>query len=109
MKKFNILAQQILHGDEYLELRSFEEFRHFCGKLGLIAELETDYLEQQKYIQASLYFMKQFENKKPVKFDYYNQDTTTYNKELYDKLSDYKKHYRVTLDGTKDSPEIIWG
>lgn len=94
------------------ELKSFEEFKHFCKDLYIIAELDTEKLSD-KMIECSLYFMKETDSEnKPVRFDFYNQQNPTYYqqyREIFDKLIDYKKHFIVTKDGQKTSPKIIWG
>jgi hypothetical protein len=80
--------------------------------MNLIAELDTEELSD-KMIECSLYFMKETDSEnKPVKFDFYNQNETSYYEqyqELFEKLIDFKKHFIVTRDGSKTSPKIIWG
>ena len=114
MKKFNLLYENILN--EYFNLnnndkiekkyKSFDEFRHIIVKL-------NKYQNDDKIIEASLYFLKEIDdNHKPIKFDYFNQMEQKYFKKyknIFLKLQDYKKNNKVTLSGEKNSPEIFWG
>lgn len=120
MEKFNLLYENILN--EYFNLnnndkiekkyKSFEEFRHFCKELDIIVKLNK-YQNDDKIIEASLYFLKEIDdNHKPIKFDYFNQMEQKYFKKyknIFLKLQDYKKNNKVTLSGEKNSPEIFWG
>lgn len=123
MKKFNTLIESILEDLNSLEefeteieptIVSYNEFKHFCKELDLIAELDKDMdMDSNNAIECSLYFMKQFDNdNKPVKFDFFNQYSRKYyneHLELFNILKDYKKRHIVTLEGDTKSPEIIWG
>ena len=119
--KFDILYESIidelnsledLETEVEQEYKSFNEFKQFCKRLDLIAELDQ-YTDTDKDIECSLYFMKEFDTEnKPVRFDFFNQNDIEYYKEnytIFDELINYKKHYIVTLSGEEKSPRIIWG
>lgn len=119
--KFDILYESIidelnsledLETEVEQEYKSFNEFKQFCKRLDLIAELDQ-YTDTDKVVECSLYFMKEFDTEnKPVRFDFFNQNDIEYYKEnhtIFDELSNYKKHYIVTLSGKEKSPRIIWG
>jgi len=123
MKKFDMLIESILEDLNSLAeyeseieptVVSYNEFKQFCKGLDLIAELDSDLdVDSPNAIECSLYFMKKFDNEnKPVKFDFFNQNSRSYYKEyidLFKTLKDYKKRHIVTYDGNINSPEIIWG
>lgn len=115
--KFDILYESIidelnslteLESDIEKEYKSFDEFKHFCKQLDLLAKMNND--KDEDVIECSLYFISA-NDKNPIRFDYLNQNDIKYYKEnriLFEKLNDYKKHYIVTLAGEENSPRIIW-
>lgn len=115
MKKtqFKLLYEAILNELESAEekqYKSFNEFRHFCKNLDLIAELDK-YTDTDTVINCTLYFIDGY-NKNKKRFEYLNQSDINYYKKystVFNKLNSYKNLYIVTLDGSKDSPKIIWG
>jgi hypothetical protein len=119
--QFNTLYESVMQDldslEEYevepiLKLTSFEAFKHFCKNINLVTQL-SEYSDDDKVVGCSLYFKGlEDEFKQPVKFDYYAKENHQYYDELrdvFEKLEDYKKHYIVTLDGTKATPQVIWG
>lgn len=114
MKKFNILYEEIMENSQK-QIKSFQEFRHFCKELNLIVELhklDEQNQKNQKFLEASLFFMKKINDKAPVRFEFYNQfdqDYVSKHLEIFNELNKFKKQYLVTLDGTDKSPYVIWG
>lgn len=115
--KFDIIYENILttlnNTEKNKTYKSFEEFRQFCKLLDLIVELDKNMKDTDKLVEASLYFMKETDSdNKPIKFDYLDKLNNLYvnkYKDIFDKLSEYKNTYIVTISGKKDSPKILWG
>ena len=114
MKKFDILYEEIMENSKK-QLKSFQQFRHFCKELDLSVELhnlDEQNQNEQKFLEASLFFIKKINDKKPIRFEFYNQfdqDYVSQNIEIFNELNKFKKQYNVTLDGTNKTPYVIWG
>lgn len=111
--RFTLLFESVMDviEDESVQsdYTSFEVFRHFCAKYNLIAELD-DNEDADKLRECSLYFMKETESdNKPKRFDYYDYQTNKDYPDIVDALRDFKEGHRVTVDGTRNSPRVIWG
>ena len=94
------------------EYTSFEVFRHFCKNNDLIAELDQNKDSKNQYVNCLLYLMNEKDtDNKPVRFDFYSSDKNYCDKyaDIFDLLRDYKESHEVTVDGTEQSPKVLWG
>ena len=110
MKQFNFLFQESTQNsneqNKKKQLRSLEQFKHFCDNLNLIVK---DSGETQYHKVVALYIL---ENQNEIRFQYYYK----FNPHFYEKyrnifsaLDEYKEKYTITEDGTKDSKLVFFG
>jgi hypothetical protein len=93
------------------QYKSLDEFKHFLKSIDLILEIDDDE-ETPNYIECKLYFIDPDNDNNLIRFEYLNQVVPSYYeqyKDLFDSLNQYAKLNIVTMDGTKDSPIIMWG
>ena len=93
------------------QYKSLDEFKHFLKSIDLILEIDDD-KETPNYIECKLYFLDPDNDNNLIRFEYLNQVVLSYYdkyKDIFDSLNQYAKLNIVTMDGTKDSPIIMWG
>ena len=118
--KFNMLYESILsklndlhdlETEPEKEYKSLDEFKHFLKSIDLILEIDDD-KDTPNYIECKLYFIDPDNDNNLVRFEYLNQVVPSYYEqynEIFDTLNNYSELNIVTIDGTKDSPIIMWG